>query len=268
LKPAASSVRDHRPVYIQVAENLRARILAGYYGDRLDGELKLVREWNVSRRTIQQALDVLVRDDLLVRQQGTGTFINRRGVEKRYRAITSITDGIVAQGLAVSYRVLGSGPEAPSAEAQDFFGLEAGDLVYRHRRLVCADTKPVAVASTLLNTRLLENLDLSQLAEGLYGLLRRRYGRTIMRAEDSYRPAIAAPELASHLGVTADSPIFIAIRRAHDQTGAPIELSEIAMIPVPLEISIRQVDADWMADAAPVPASPWEYRVGFGDFTR
>jgi GntR family transcriptional regulator len=257
---------DHRPIYIQAAETLRARILSGYYGDRLDGELKLVQEFNASRRTIQQALEVLVREGLLVRQQGAGTFINRRGVEKRYRAIASITDGIIGQGLTASYRILGSGPEKQTEAARAFFGLDDGDLVYRHRRLVSADGKPVAVASTLLNLKQFPDLDLSRLDEGLYSLLRRRYGRTIVRAEDRYRPALATSAIAGLLDVAPRSPIFVAIRRAQDQTGAPIELSEFSMAPVPLEISIRQIGAAGVDESEARAAGPWSYRVGFGDF--
>jgi GntR family transcriptional regulator len=257
---------DLRPLYIQIAENLRARVLSGYYGGRLAGELPLAREWGVSRRTIQQALEVLVRDNLLVRQQGAGTFINRRGVEKRYRAITSITDGIVGQGLKATYRILATGRESPPPEAQAFFSLAPGDHVYRHRRLVSADGNPVAVADTLLNLKLLDSLELSGLDEGLYRLLRRRYGRTIVRAEDSYRPSVASDEIARYLAMPPRSPIFLATRRAYDQTGAPIELSEIAMIPTSLEISIRQAGADWMGDKGQPSANPWSYLVGFGDF--
>lgn len=264
----SSAAQDHRPIYIQVAENLRARILSGYYGDRLDGELPLAQEWGVSRRTIQQALDILVRDELLVRQQGAGTFINRRGVDKRYRAITSITDGIVGQGLKATYRILTSRREAPSPQAQEFFALASDDQVYRHRRLVSAEGKPIAVASTLLNLKLLEDLDLSHLDEGLYRLLRRRYGRTVVRAEDTYRPAVASEEIAGYLDMPPGSPIFFAVRRAHDQTGAPIELSEITMIPAPLEISIRQTGADPIEGDAQPLAGPWSYRVGFGNFRR
>jgi GntR family transcriptional regulator len=268
LKSSQAASVDHRPVYVQVAENLRARILSGYYADRLDGELLLAREWGVSRRTIQQALDMLVRDDLLVRQQGAGTFINRRGVERRYRAITSITDGIVGQGLKASYRILASGAQPCSTEAREFFALDDGEPVYRHRRLVLADDRPVAVANTLLNLKLLDGLELSYLDEGLYRLLRRRYSRTIVSAEDAYRPTLADEEIAGHLDLPKGAPIFLAVRRAHDQTGAPLELSEIAMIPASLEISIRQTGADWLGREPPEPAEPWRYRVGFGDFRR
>ena len=265
MKAGDSAVRDHRPIYIQVAESLRARILSGYYKDRLDGELKLVEEWSVSRRTIQQAIDILVREGLLRRHQGTGTFINQGGVAKHYRAITSITDGVRAQGLAVDYRILASAPEPAPQAAKEFFGLADGACVYRHTRLVFAERKPVAIANTLLNLERLQGLELSHLAQGLYDALRQGFGRTIVHAEDRYRPAIADAQTARLLELDEPSAIYIAERRAFDQSGAPIELSTIFLVPVALEISISQVGADW-PDAVQPAGEPWNYRVGFGDF--
>ena len=263
----ATAVRDHRPIYIQLAETLRARILSGYYGDRIDGELKLVREWQVSRRTIQQAIEILVREGLIGRRQGTGTFIDRQGVARHYRAITSITGGIRAQGLTVTYRVLASAREAPPDDARAFFGLQAGAALYRHVRLILGDGTPVAVAETWLDPGRIAGLDLSHLDEGLYDTLRRRFGRTITRADDSYRPAIVDAATAELLQVPENSAIHVATRRAFDQTGAPIELSKIALAPVPLEISIAQVGADRAEDER-TSAEPWNYSVGFGDFTK
>ena len=155
LKAESAVGRDHRPIYIRVAETLRARVLSGYYTDMLDGEIKLAQEWRVSRRTIQQAIEILSREGLIERQQGAGTFINPRGVAKRYRAITSITASIRAQGLDVSYRILASGLEKADDRSIAFFGLGSGGEVYRHIRLIMADGRPVAVADTRLNAELL-----------------------------------------------------------------------------------------------------------------
>ena len=118
--------KDHRPVYIQISDVLRARIVSGYYADKIDGELPLAREWKVSRRTIQQALEILVQEGLLVRQHGMGTFINRKGVERRYRAITSITESIRAQGLDPVFTVLESGEAQADEVEAGFFELPEG----------------------------------------------------------------------------------------------------------------------------------------------
>lgn len=264
MTTAARSATDHRPVYIQIAEGLRARILSGYYTERIDGELPLSREWKVSRRTIQQALERLVDEGLLVRQHGMGTFINRKGVEKRYRAITSITEGIARQGLVPEFSVLASGAAPADADERAWFGLPEAGTVYRHRRLISAEGRPLAVADTSLNLALLAGLELSHLDRSLYQTLRSEFGRTVVVAEDRYLPAIADRETARLLALPEGSPIFEARRRASDQTGAPIELSVIRMLPVPLEIAIRHVGLPGTADE---PAAEWTYGVGFGSFS-
>jgi GntR family transcriptional regulator len=267
LKAENAIARDHRPIYIRVAETLRARILSGYYTDMLDGEIKLAREWRVSRRTIQQAVEILAQEGLIERQQGAGTFINSHGVARRYRAITSITASIRAQGLEVSYRILASGIEKADQSAIAFFGLGASADVYRHIRLVIADGRPVAVANTRLNAGLLEGIELSQLNRGLYDTLRGRFGRTVVCAEDSYLPVVADIETTRLLKLAENTAIYLAERRAYDQSGAPIELSTISLAPVPLEISIAQTGVARPVGPVP-PKEPWEYRISFGDFRK
>ncbi|MDB5550118.1 MAG: hypothetical protein JWL86_102 [Rhizobium sp.] len=264
-----AAAKDHRPVYIQIGETLRARIVSGYYEDRIDGELPLAGEFKVSRRTIQQALEILVQEGLLVRQHGMGTFINRKGVEKRYRAITSITEGIIGQGLKPDFTVLSSGPASASEEERAFFRIAPADQVYRHKRLVAADGRALAVVETSLNLKFLEGLELSHLSQSLYQTLRNQFGRTVVQAEDKYIPAIADTETAGLLGIPTGSATFLAIRRATDQTGAPIELSRIYMLPVPLDISIRNVGFQRLDPDDLTPESrEWTYTVGFGDFHR
>jgi len=259
--------RDHRPVYIQIAETLRARVVSGYYDDKIDGELPLAREWKVSRRTIQQALELLVQEGLLVRQHGMGTFINRTGVERRYRAIASITEGIAGQGLKPEFKVLASGPARANADERRFFELPTSATVYRHQRLVAAEGAPLAVVTTSLNLKLLEGLELSHLDRSLYSALRNQFGRTIVEAEDQYIPALADDETAKLLKIKRASAIFVAVRRARDQTGAPIELSRISLLPVSLDISIRHVGlgAERQDDLTP-ESREWSYTVGFGPF--
>lgn len=269
MNTQGAAAKDHRPVYIQIAETLRARVVSGYYDDKIDGELPLASEFKVSRRTIQQALELLVQEGLLIRQHGMGTFINRKGVEKRYRAITSITEGIIGQGLRPEFTVLESGPATVSAEERAFFRLNPGEQVYRHKRLVAADGRALAVVETSLNLKFLEGLELSHLSQSLYQTLRDQFGRTVVQAEDKYIPSVADSGTAKLLGIDPGSAIFIAIRRATDQTGAPIELSRISMLPVPLDISIRNIGFSRPGPDDLTPESrEWTYTVGFGDFHR
>jgi GntR family transcriptional regulator of arabinose operon len=68
---------DYAPKYRVVASHLRDQIRTGNHrpNDLFMSESQLTEQHGVSRATIRQALDVLVQEGLLFRQQGKGTFI-------------------------------------------------------------------------------------------------------------------------------------------------------------------------------------------------
>jgi GntR family transcriptional regulator, arabinose operon transcriptional repressor len=69
--------RDPLPRYYQVYSSLQDRIRGGEFhpGDTLPSERQLVKDYGVSRITIVKALDLLVRDHMIDRQQGRGSFV-------------------------------------------------------------------------------------------------------------------------------------------------------------------------------------------------
>jgi GntR family transcriptional regulator len=80
--PHASTARPHRenrivPLYHQVQQVIRYRISTRQYGTGLQipSEHELGRELKVSRVTVREALRELVRENLLVKVQGKGTFV-------------------------------------------------------------------------------------------------------------------------------------------------------------------------------------------------
>src|SRR5260221_10089050 len=81
--PVGSTARPHRrenrivPLYHQVQQVIRHRISTLQYGTGLQipSEHELGRELKVSRVTVREALRELVRENLLVKVQGKGTFV-------------------------------------------------------------------------------------------------------------------------------------------------------------------------------------------------
>lgn len=253
---------DHRPIYIQIADDLRAKIFSGQYKDMLDSELTLAKKWGVSRRTIQQSLETLEASGLIRREKGRGTFINKAEVEQGYKSIVSITENITRRGHMPHFDILFSGVESPNQDEQEFFGLSVQDKIYHHKRIAYFEDKPLAVVSTSLNPKQFPDLDLSKLDGSLYHWLRNRYQSTIIMADDQYFPQIADKETANFLKIKIGSPIFLVERRAVDQQNINTEYSKIKMLPIPLEVVIRnrsQIDAKTSLDE-------WLYQIGFGAF--
>jgi len=68
------------PKYVQLRDGFVAAIEAGEFreGDRLPTEDMLVQELGVSRTTVRRAIDELLRMGLVIRRQGSGTFVRVR----------------------------------------------------------------------------------------------------------------------------------------------------------------------------------------------
>lgn len=68
---------DPRPVYVQIADDLRRRIRAGEHspGDRLPSNRELSERYGVATETLRQSLAVLNREGLVATQSTRGTFV-------------------------------------------------------------------------------------------------------------------------------------------------------------------------------------------------
>jgi len=122
---------DPLPKYYQVYTSLRARIHAGEFapGDALPAERQLSADYGVSRITVIKAKDLLARDNLIMHQQGRGSFVLDQcepecGTEACRVAfcLPTFADSYVAEILVGAARV------AMHEEVQlEIVGVEVGD---------------------------------------------------------------------------------------------------------------------------------------------
>src|SRR5512134_2273115 len=108
MLPRSPIARNHSavPLYVRVREAIRDRIAAGEWkpGDLIPAESKLLDVFAVSRATIRQALLELVREGLLVRKQGRGTFVATRKIVERLPQLVSFSEEMRREGLRASTR--------------------------------------------------------------------------------------------------------------------------------------------------------------------
>jgi GntR family transcriptional regulator len=95
----AVSKENPIPLYLQLYETLRAQIGSGELrpGDLVPTEHELMSLYQVSRITVRAALEQLVRDDLIERRRGKGTFVKATQPEER-DCLVSFTDQMLRAG--------------------------------------------------------------------------------------------------------------------------------------------------------------------------
>ncbi len=89
-----SSAEAHSPKYARIADSIRQRIARGTWqrDTKLPTNDALAAEFGVSRVTVRQAVEILVREGLVEARQGLGTFVTAVPAEDRWlRVETSLS---------------------------------------------------------------------------------------------------------------------------------------------------------------------------------
>jgi GntR family transcriptional regulator len=98
--------RSHVPIYLQIADEIRAAVAAGVYrpGEALPSLRAMAVEIQVNPNTVQRAYDELDREGLIYGQRGKGLFVAERGTASAQagaeNGVRQAFDGAVRASLA------------------------------------------------------------------------------------------------------------------------------------------------------------------------
>ena len=92
--------QDSIPIFQRIKDYLVGEITAGRWkeGDLVPSEQALVRQFGVSRMTVNRAVRELTAEQVLTRRQGSGTFVAPQKYEATLVEIRNIADEIRARG--------------------------------------------------------------------------------------------------------------------------------------------------------------------------
>lgn len=227
------------PKYQKVAAALRDRIAAGAYplDARLPSEEELGREFAVSRITVRQAMDLLERERLVVREQGRGTFVAPPKLRRDISSIYSFSTDMRRLGMAPSSTCRERSLAVPTDEEARSLDLDpARDRVIRVERVRRANGIPVLLERTAIAAPLCAahrgspfeaaDLDTFDLENGsLYSILWERYGLWPAAAEEYFEAIILSNEDAGILEcpIPEGQPGLAIVRIARLGDGRPLE---------------------------------------------
>jgi GntR family transcriptional regulator len=95
---ATTYKRSRMPLYLQVAAVLRRRIEEGHWrpGQKISTLEELEEEFHVARVTVRQAVDLLQKEGLVDRQQGRGTFVTDKKINRRWLHLATSWSSLVS----------------------------------------------------------------------------------------------------------------------------------------------------------------------------
>ena len=214
---AASAAGSPPPAkYVVVRDHLLALIAQGLApGAPVPSERELCESFGVSRMTVRQAIDTLVVDGVLERQQGRGTFVAPPKLDLQVR-LTSFSEEMRRRGMEPGAVFL-TAETVPAADAvAAALEIDAGDDVHHLRRLLTADSVPMAIEENWVPAGLLPDLLRGALPFSVYAELAER-GLAPQWGEDMIEGRAATADEAVLLGVAERAPSLDITRRTfHD----------------------------------------------------
>ena len=213
------------PAYLQVADQLKSKILSGSLEGRLPPEAELVQRSNLSRITIRKGLEVLKKEGLVEQKQGLGTFV-RRAINQELSQVRTITEVLLAKGITPHIKVLSFGPVKPPENVRRAMRLIPKQKLLLAKRLYLDGEEPVALLHIFLPLSVGDEANVLRSAEysteTTYTIWERT-GVEIADATHTIRAGRADKDDASALGVEKSDPVLILDRVTYAKDGRPLE---------------------------------------------
>jgi len=192
-------------------------------GDAIPSERQLSSDLGVSRLTVRAALDDLVREGLLVRRRGSGTFVSEPKIAQEL-TMTSFTEDMRRRGMVPASRTLDLRTVPAGAHLGRLLKVSPSEPVVVIIRLRLADRETMAIETLHVRESLIPGLTAADLEQqSFYELLEARYGVSIASGIQTIEPTVTNEDESSGLGVPLHSPAFLFERTTQTREGAVVE---------------------------------------------
>lgn len=228
LNPARITVdaSSPTPLYLQLAESIRAMIAGGAVrvGEALPSERELSAMTHISRVTVRKAIDTLLREGMLSRRPGSGTYVSTR-IEQPASLLAGFSSDMANRGSKPGSIWIEKALGPPTPEEAMTLAVGPDALVVRISRVRTADDEPLAIERAVVPAALLPPVE--EIGDSLYSALGRSGNRPV-RGLQRLQSSLATQAEAQLLNVPVGAAILRIERRSYLASGAPVEFTRSA----------------------------------------
>jgi GntR family transcriptional regulator len=218
------------PLYAQVEAFITTEIAEGNFptGSRLPNEDELVERYEVSRTTIRQTIQNLVRRGLVEIRRGKGTYVLEPKITQDLTELTGFVEDMKVLGRQASTRLLDKQIVPASETVARQLGIAIGTLVARIQRVRLADNIPMSFDETFLPRDIGDKIIEDNLeTEPIFSLLEEKYATELVEAEYRLEAVSADAIVARALGIGVGSPIFLIERTSFTTQHRPVDYEKL-----------------------------------------
>ncbi|HEY5800458.1 MAG TPA: histidine utilization repressor [Burkholderiaceae bacterium] len=212
--PQEAAAHKRSPIFQQIKDYLLAEIGAGRWkeGDVIPSEQALTKQFSVSRMTVNRALRELSDEQILIRRQGSGTYVAQQKYQATLVEIKSIAHEVRARGHAHRSQL----HLLERIKASDFlagqFGIADGEPLFHSTIVHFENELPIQVEDRWVNPELAPHYmeqDFSTITPNEYLMAAAPLQGATYRIEAS----IAPHAIAEMLAIEAREPCLVLKRQ-------------------------------------------------------
>jgi|TARA_R110002033_G_scaffold10172_8_gene33439 GntR family transcriptional regulator len=217
------------PLYLQLKEKLLEDIKLNYKADDIiPAEGKLEEKYQVSRITVRKAIEELERENVVIKKQGRGTFVQEKKVLYDANSIGSLTQRLEKQKhllttKSISFEIIEEGEEH---FVKDMLNCEKLLCIRRTRLL---NEVPFALMINYFDVNTVPDIEKKLNLESLYAFLKEEYNIEFYNAEEIVEAKAANKDEAKRLNVKEGFPLLSLKRLSYDTSNKPIEYSNLVI---------------------------------------
>ncbi len=235
------------PAYFQIASDMRSRVLRQEWqiDEKLPPEVELAVYYEVSKMTMRQALIELVKEGLLIRQRGSGTFINPDHKQTMPTLSFPINFSLRLRelGLRPTSKILQSKivPVSSTGIAPKL-KIDPNDDVVYIQRLLLGDEQPIALNLSILPAHLCPDLiEVDLIDNSVSKTLEKRFNLLPSRAEHWLEAVRASEQEAELLETDPEAPLLLLTTQSYLNGQDPLEFSLTAWVGDRMRLSVEVV---------------------------
>lgn len=222
---------DAVPKYHQLARILRKKIEEGEWepNSAIPSERQLEEQYRISRPTVRQAVELLIRQGFLYREHGRGTFVMPQKLQKGLLELTSFSEDLIKRGISPGQIILKMSKEIAPRKVQQKLELPEGSELLTIERIRLGDGLPIGLQTSYLVLQPGQSVEMEELekAGSLYRILQDKFQIIPWAADETLEVTLASKEEAELLQVSEGSPLLLNERILYSQDRKAVEFVKI-----------------------------------------
>jgi len=219
-----------KPLYIQLEEIIRDKIENQEWKPHnpIPSENELSKIYGLSRMTVRSVITQFVKEGMLYRVPGKGTFASEPKITTQSLSYAGIREQLEQMGYEITTRVLSVQEIEASEQIANRLNIKKKDTVYVLERIRYIKSEPLSLHISYMPINLCKGLETKKLEdEQLCVILKNDYNLTRGKVVETLESSLATAAEAKLLEVKPGYPLLLLQDVIYSRDGNPFEYSKV-----------------------------------------